>query len=153
MTFPLNRRLKLSHGMIKNFERGTHAQSWISFLPTALCTSTKFLWSLDNPWHSTTDWISHNTSSVLNHTHDPHESILSGPLSISVPGEINGYYTAWQRFGRLPWAMLFEPVIKMCRGGWTVSDSMAKSIKTAEDTIRNDQYLRWSNRCVMTSWK
>ncbi|KAI0217118.1 Glutathione hydrolase 1 proenzyme [Lamellibrachia satsuma] len=67
---------------------------------------------------------------------------LTGPLSISVPGEINGYYTAWQRFGRLPWAMLFEPVIKMCRGGWTVSDSMAKSIKTAEDTIRNDQYLR-----------
>ncbi|KAK2192240.1 hypothetical protein NP493_36g05026 [Ridgeia piscesae] len=67
---------------------------------------------------------------------------LTGPLSISVPGEINGYYAAWEEFGRLPWATLFEPVIKMCEEGWTVTSSMGISIKKAEKTIRNDKYLK-----------
>ena len=44
-------------------------------------------------------------------------------------------------YGRLPWAKLFEPTIKLCTEGWRVSDSMAKAIEIEEEAIRSDKYL------------
>ncbi|KAL5111822.1 Scoloptoxin SSD14 [Taenia crassiceps] len=51
---------------------------------------------------------------------DPIERIL-GPLSIAVPSELRGYYTAWKRFGRLRWADLFQDAIKMCHEGTPIT--------------------------------
>src|SRR5262249_59230912 len=48
-----------------------------------------------------------------------------GPLSIlTVPGAIDGWRLAHERFGRLPWNELFEAAITYARDGVPVSRSL-----------------------------
>lgn len=41
---------------------------------------------------------------------------ISGGLAVGVPGELLGLYTAWQMFGRLPWAALVQPAVDYAHG-------------------------------------
>ena len=68
--------------------------------------------------------------------------ILIGPLAIAVPGDVNGLYEAWKRFGRVPWSELFQPTIQMCEQGFAVEDSLAKVLVAEESIIRSDSLLR-----------
>jgi gamma-glutamyltranspeptidase/glutathione hydrolase len=48
------------------------------------------------------------------------DAVRSG-LSVGVPGLVRALYTAHQRFGKLPWAALAAPAIKLAEQGFPVS--------------------------------
>ncbi len=40
-------------------------------------------------------------------------TLVTGAKSIAVPGEVLGFWEAHKKYGKLPWADLFTPVIEM----------------------------------------
>lgn len=44
---------------------------------------------------------------------------------MGVPGELRGYEAVHRAYGKLPWAKLFEPTIKLARGGIQMPDYLA----------------------------
>ncbi len=48
-----------------------------------------------------------------------------GATSVSVPGAVDGWWMAHQRFGRLPWKQLFEPAIALCEAGAPIAQTIA----------------------------
>ncbi len=46
---------------------------------------------------------------------------LSGPLAVSIPGSVGGWGSMHARFGRRPWATLFEAAIHYARDGFGAS--------------------------------
>ncbi|KAI3908737.1 hypothetical protein MKW98_029287 [Papaver atlanticum] len=55
-----------------------------------------------------------------------------GALSVGVPGEIAGLHEAWLRYGRLPWAKLFQPAIKLAKEGFVVSPYLEMGINRTQ---------------------
>jgi gamma-glutamyltranspeptidase/glutathione hydrolase len=49
--------------------------------------------------------------------------------AVGVPGTVAGLHLAWKRHGRLPWARLVEPAVRLARDGFPVSASLARSLE------------------------
>jgi len=52
-----------------------------------------------------------------------------GALPVSVPGAVDAWWTMHQRYGKLPWAALFEPAIAHAEAGAPVPDIIAYYIR------------------------
>jgi gamma-glutamyltranspeptidase/glutathione hydrolase len=50
-----------------------------------------------------------------------HSEAVPGGRSVGVPGTIRAMALAHRSGGRLPWAALFQPAIRLARGGWVLS--------------------------------
>lgn len=50
-----------------------------------------------------------------------HAQAVPGGRSVGVPGAVRGMALAWRQGGRLPWARLFQPAIRLARGGWAAT--------------------------------
>jgi gamma-glutamyltranspeptidase/glutathione hydrolase len=48
-----------------------------------------------------------------------------GAVSVSIPGAVDGWWMAHQRYGRLPWRSLFEPAIALCGTGAPIPQTVA----------------------------
>lgn len=55
---------------------------------------------------------------------------IPGGLSVGVPGVVKMLWLAHQRYGKLPWAKLFEPAIKLADQGFAVGPKLARTIRT-----------------------
>nr|XP_042908628.1 scoloptoxin SSD14 [Parasteatoda tepidariorum] len=65
-----------------------------------------------------------------------------GPLSIAVPGELAGYVSVHDEFGKLPWEDLFPPTIKMCEEGITVNRHLARALRKYREKILDREHIR-----------
>ncbi|MCK8456932.1 gamma-glutamyltransferase family protein [Sphingomonas faeni] len=52
-----------------------------------------------------------------------------GAISVSVPGTVDAWWTMHQRYGKLPWADLFQPAIAHAEAGAPVPDIVAYYIR------------------------
>ncbi|XP_003424878.1 scoloptoxin SSD14 isoform X1 [Nasonia vitripennis] len=79
----------------------------------------------------------------------------AGPLAISVPGELAGYWEAHQRFGKLPWAEIFKPNIELCEKGYNLTNIQYDGLLSNKTKIFQDPYLKelFVNRTTGTFYK
>ena len=64
-------------------------------------------------------------------------------MAIAVPGEVRGFHTIWKKYGKLPWATLVEPSIKLARYGFPLPPPVEVAMKRSEKKIRADPGLRY----------
>ena len=55
---------------------------------------------------------------------------IPGGLSVGIPGVVKMLWLAHEKYGKLPWAKLFEPAIKLADDGFPVGPKLARTIKT-----------------------
>lgn len=61
---------------------------------------------------------------------------VTGGKAVSVPGELKGYWELHQRYGKLQWSELFDPVIELCRKGHVVSPYLGRILQKNRRTIQ-----------------
>jgi gamma-glutamyltranspeptidase/glutathione hydrolase len=57
------------------------------------------------------------------------EQSVTGHLAVGVPGSVAGLHTAWKAHGRLPWAAVLAPAIRLARDGHVVDSTRAADIE------------------------
>ncbi|KAJ9577927.1 hypothetical protein L9F63_025212, partial [Diploptera punctata] len=67
--------------------------------------------------------------------------------AVGVPGELKGYWEAHQRYGKLPWAELVEPTIKLCEEGYVMNKHQYDSIGFRPDFVKKDPILKPKRIC------
>ncbi|KAL9141779.1 hypothetical protein ABFS82_14G126900 [Erythranthe guttata] len=65
-----------------------------------------------------------------------------GPLSIAVPGQLAGLYTAHKQYGKIRWESLVKPAENLARKGFVISPSLFKAMSCAESIIMDNKELR-----------
>ena len=65
---------------------------------------------------------------------NPTDQSWTGHLAVGVPGAVAGLAEAHRRFGKLPWAVVVEPAIRLARDGFVVDEYRHRSI--AGDSAR-----------------
>ena len=58
-----------------------------------------------------------------------HFDAIPGGLSVGVPGVVAMLELAHKKYGRLPWATLFEPAIRLAQNGFPVGPKLATTIR------------------------
>lgn len=66
---------------------------------------------------------------------------LKGVLSVAVPGEVAGLYTAWKQHGKLAWKQLVDPAEKLAAEGYEISKYLYKQMNASIIDILADKGL------------
>ncbi|KAG5890289.1 hypothetical protein JTB14_031886 [Gonioctena quinquepunctata] len=70
---------------------------------------------------------------------------LIGGLSVAVPAELKGYWSAYQKLGGgVPWKDLIQPSLDLCKNGILVTSFIAGVLEGAKDDLYADPVLRES---------
>jgi gamma-glutamyltranspeptidase/glutathione hydrolase len=57
-----------------------------------------------------------------------HDEAIPGGKSVGVPGNLRMMALAHQRYGKLPWAALFQPAIRLARDGFKITPRLFNSL-------------------------
>lgn len=71
-----------------------------------------------------------------------HSDAVPGGLSVGVPGSLRLIQHAHDRYGRLPWARLFEPAIRLARDGFAITPRMRQMLTSPEALARSTAWGR-----------
>ncbi|KAF9021815.1 gamma-glutamyltranspeptidase [Hymenopellis radicata] len=77
-----------------------------------------------------------NETMYSNNT-NPTASTVGG-LSVGVPGELRGWQTLHARHGKLAWAELFQPAIRLARYGFTVTQDLEDALASSYPFLTAD---------------
>ena len=61
-----------------------------------------------------------------------------GRTSVAVPGNLLGWASMHERFGRLPFADLLDPAIRLAERGFAITHYLAGAIRECADDLRSD---------------
>ncbi|KNE62451.1 gamma-glutamyltransferase [Allomyces macrogynus ATCC 38327] len=53
-----------------------------------------------------------------------------GGLAVGVPGEIRGFEVAHRKYGKLPWADVLAPIIRLNENGFSMTDTLYRRVKS-----------------------
>ncbi|XP_065081880.1 glutathione hydrolase 1 proenzyme-like [Ochlerotatus camptorhynchus] len=70
------------------------------------------------------------------------DAAVEGGLAIATPGVIKGFWELHQRYGKLKWKELFEPVIQLARDGVKVSQFLVSALQSERNRLRTIPSLR-----------
>ncbi|HVV64407.1 MAG TPA: gamma-glutamyltransferase [Rhizomicrobium sp.] len=59
----------------------------------------------------------------------PKSEAIPGGLSVGIPGVVKMLWLAHQKYGKLPWARLFQPAIALSQDGFAVGPKLARTIR------------------------
>ncbi len=71
-----------------------------------------------------------------------HNAAVPGGLSVGVPGNLSLAALAHERHGRLPWATLFGPAIRLARDGFAIPPRLRSSLELFHDVAALDPAAR-----------
>jgi len=71
-----------------------------------------------------------------NHNPRPKREVIPGGLSVGVPGDVAVLELTHKRYGRIPWAKLFEPAIALAEKGFPVGRKLAATIRAEAQMAR-----------------
>uniref|UniRef100_A0A8C9Z179 Gamma-glutamyltransferase 5 n=1 Tax=Sander lucioperca TaxID=283035 RepID=A0A8C9Z179_SANLU len=76
--------------------------------------------------------------------------LITGSQWIGVPGELRGYEAVHKQYGKLPWAKLFEPTIKMASEGIPLPAFLGKvlNISIVKNHVENEVFCN-KNKTVL----
>ncbi|WP_281540240.1 gamma-glutamyltransferase [Maribacter aestuarii] len=60
-----------------------------------------------------------------------------GPLPVSVPGCVDGWFTLHEKFGKIPMAQLLQPAIDYGRNGFPVSEVIAYEMESNYESLKD----------------
>src|SRR5947209_12814538 len=63
-----------------------------------------------------------------------HEDAIPGGRSVGIPGNLRMMAMAHQRYGKLPWAALFQPAIRLARDGFRITPRLYGSLDGSRRT-------------------
>ncbi len=72
----------------------------------------------------------------------PFAAAVASGKSIGVPGTLHLMATAHARWGRLPWASLFQPAIRLARDGFIITPRLANALARHADRLKRDPAVR-----------
>jgi gamma-glutamyltranspeptidase/glutathione hydrolase len=59
------------------------------------------------------------------------QASITGGLASGVPGEVRGLQRLHENYGKLPWATVLKPAVKVAREGWRVNEDLVKYMASA----------------------
>ncbi len=71
-----------------------------------------------------------------------HSEAVPGGLSIGVPGNVRLIEEAHERYGRLPWARLFQPAIRLARDGFAITPRLHAALASPNSLARSTAWGR-----------
>jgi len=71
-----------------------------------------------------------------------HSDAVPGGLSIGVPGSLRLIALAHDRHGRLPWARLFQPAIRLARDGFAITPRLHAILSSRDSLARSTPWGR-----------
>jgi len=72
----------------------------------------------------------------------PRGEIIPGGMSVGVPGNVSLMAHAHEDHGRLPWAQLFQPAIRLARDGFAITPRLFRALESPRSTARLTPWAR-----------